>query len=318
MLSGMPESAGAPHHDRGMVMSGVSGHDGRVSGSPHSPAQSRRPVPPDWRLVRLGKAGGLLEYEQIVLDGLFKDAETGSGKTSVLLSRSGGAYAVLRRARDAMYREMTARGWYTARPDRVRRTWGLISVTVLCASLAAEIPAVLLTGLGLVSLPLILAALTLAALIPKMPERTAAGNHLARQARGFRSYLKTLAMQQACPAGQPGLLYDYIPYAIAFGCASQWDEMGAALTEDAGPAWYRGHGDPFALTAFATTASSGSGAGGGGFGGGGFGGTLIWNQQHLLHALREFERFYNGHRRPAGTPPPTPPIPGGRGTGRSS
>jgi putative transposase len=24
--------------------------------------------------------------------------------------------------------------------------------------------------------------------------------------------------------------------------------------------------------------------------------TLIWNQRHLLHALREFEPFYNGHR----------------------
>jgi hypothetical protein len=24
--------------------------------------------------------------------------------------------------------------------------------------------------------------------------------------------------------------------------------------------------------------------------------TLIWNQWHLLHTLREFEQFYNGHR----------------------
>ena len=24
--------------------------------------------------------------------------------------------------------------------------------------------------------------------------------------------------------------------------------------------------------------------------------TLIWNQRHLLHALREFEQFYNFHR----------------------
>ncbi len=24
--------------------------------------------------------------------------------------------------------------------------------------------------------------------------------------------------------------------------------------------------------------------------------TLIWNQRHLLHALREFEDFYNRHR----------------------
>jgi hypothetical protein len=24
--------------------------------------------------------------------------------------------------------------------------------------------------------------------------------------------------------------------------------------------------------------------------------TLIWNPRHLLHTLREFEHFYNGHR----------------------
>ncbi|PRY40504.1 integrase core domain-containing protein [Umezawaea tangerina] len=24
--------------------------------------------------------------------------------------------------------------------------------------------------------------------------------------------------------------------------------------------------------------------------------TLIWNQRHLLHALREYEQFYNTHR----------------------
>jgi hypothetical protein len=24
--------------------------------------------------------------------------------------------------------------------------------------------------------------------------------------------------------------------------------------------------------------------------------TLIWNERHLLHALHEFEQFYNGHR----------------------
>ena len=43
--------------------------------------------------------------------------------------------------------------------------------------------------------------------------------------------------------------------------------------------------------------------------------TLIWNQQHLLHALREFEHFYNGQRPHQGIansrplralPPPVP------------
>ena len=238
-----------------------------------APEEKWRTVSSDWWLVRLGKAGGLLQYEQIVLDGLFKDAGKGSGETSVLLSTSGGAYAVLREARDAMYREMTARGWYTARPDWVRRDWGIISVAVLCASLAAEIAAVIFTGLALVPLPLVLAALVLIALVPKVPARTEVGRDLARRARGFRSYLKTAAVQQACSAGQPDLLYDYMPYAIAFGCTRQWDTMSAALAEDAGPAWYEGHGGPSAATApfipamhhFATAVTGSTTAGGSGF-----------------------------------------------------
>jgi putative transposase len=46
--------------------------------------------------------------------------------------------------------------------------------------------------------------------------------------------------------------------------------------------------------------------------------TLIWNQAHLLHALREFEHFYNSHRphqgianaRPLQALPLTIPEPG--------
>jgi putative transposase len=40
--------------------------------------------------------------------------------------------------------------------------------------------------------------------------------------------------------------------------------------------------------------------------------TLIWNQRHLLHALREFERFYNGHRPHQGIANARPlyPLPG--------
>jgi transposase InsO family protein len=34
--------------------------------------------------------------------------------------------------------------------------------------------------------------------------------------------------------------------------------------------------------------------------------TLIWNQPHLLHALHEFECFYNGHRPHRGISNPRP------------
>jgi putative transposase len=39
--------------------------------------------------------------------------------------------------------------------------------------------------------------------------------------------------------------------------------------------------------------------------------TLIWNQRHLLHALREFEQLYNGHRphQGIGNARPSRPLP---------
>ena len=39
--------------------------------------------------------------------------------------------------------------------------------------------------------------------------------------------------------------------------------------------------------------------------------TLIWNQTHLLHALREFEQFYNSHRphQAIGNASPLRPLP---------
>ncbi|MER7792924.1 integrase core domain-containing protein [Streptomyces sp. NPDC097640] len=37
--------------------------------------------------------------------------------------------------------------------------------------------------------------------------------------------------------------------------------------------------------------------------------TMIWNQRHLLHALREFEQFYNGHRPHQGIANARPPEP---------
>jgi putative transposase len=42
--------------------------------------------------------------------------------------------------------------------------------------------------------------------------------------------------------------------------------------------------------------------------------TLIWNQRHLLHALREYERFYNRHRPHQGiaNAPPLKGLPPGR------
>jgi len=207
---------------------------------------------PDWRLVRLKKSGGLLKYEQILLDGLFEGAATRSGAAATRLSELAPAFARrLKHAQDALYADAAERGWFTARPDRVRRTWLAIGAVMFAAGLVAVIVAAAGTHhLGLVPVPVALAGGVLIAGARWMPVRTAEGTALARRVAGFRNFLRTTTATQAQPAGQPDTLYDYLPYAIIFGCTQQWAALTAAQagTERA-PSWYRSSG-PFSPDTF--------------------------------------------------------------------
>jgi uncharacterized membrane protein YgcG len=253
--------------------------------------------PKDWRLVRLNKTGGLLDYEQILLDGLFQDATTGSGGPSTRLSELGPGFAGrLRRAQDALYTDVAGRGWFTVRPDRVRRRWLLIGGALFATGTAAVAAAAAFSQLALIPVPVALAGLVLIGCARWMPVRTAKGTDLARRLFGFRSYLTTTVAGPARPAGQADLLDDYLPYAIVFGCTKQWAEVSAAVTgADRVPSWYRSSGPyvpgslsslsrsfyyfspvyQFASTTsnwIATHSASSGGSGSSGFSGGGFSG----------------------------------------------
>jgi uncharacterized membrane protein YgcG len=253
---------------------------------------------PDWRLVRLGKTGGLLDYEQILLDGLFEGAAAGSGAASTRLSELGPAFAGrLKQAQDALYTDVARQGWFTARPDRVRRKWLAIGSVTFAAGVAAVIVAAAGTHhLGLVPIPAALAGLVLIGGARWMPARTAKGTALARRVAGFRRFIETARASRAQPAGQPEMLYDYLPYTIAFGCTRQWADVTAALTGPARPpSWYLSS-QPFSPASLsslprsayyfstihhfavntnnwmASHASSSGGSGFSGFSGGGFSG----------------------------------------------
>jgi uncharacterized membrane protein YgcG len=251
----------------------------------------------DWWLVRLNKTGGLLDYEQILLDGLFKDATTDSGAASTRLSELGPAFAGrLRRAQDALYTDVARRGWFTARPDRVRRRWLIIGGALFATGAAAIAAAAAYSHLGLIPVPVALAGLVLIGCARWMPVRTATGTGLARKLLGFRRYLTTTAAGQAYPGGQVDLLDAYLPYAIVFGCTKEWADATAAVAgADRAPSWYRSSGPyrPGSLSSlprsayyfspmhqFATTtnnwiathSASTGGSGSSGFSGGGFSG----------------------------------------------
>ena len=250
--------------------------------------------PRDWRLVRLGKTGGLLDYEQILLDGLFASATADSDARTVRLSELGSEFASqLKRAQDALYTDVTKRGWFTTRPDQARRKWLTIGSAMFVAGVAAVIAAAAKTHLGLVPIPLALAGLVVIGGARQMPVRTAAGTAMALRVKGFRRFIKTAAAAPAHPAWQPDTLYDYLPYAIAFGCTKEWADLTGSLARTAqAPSWYEPSA-PFtpgrlaslpqsshyfsSLHYFATSANNwvattGSGSGGSAFSGGGFAG----------------------------------------------
>ncbi|HEY5989176.1 MAG TPA: DUF2207 domain-containing protein [Streptosporangiaceae bacterium] len=251
----------------------------------------------DWRVVRLDKTGGLLDYEQILLDGLFEGATTGIGAPATLLSELSPAFAgTLILAQNALYTDVTKRGWFTARPDRVRRIWLIVGCALFITGAVATVVAAANSHLGLIPIPLALAGLVLIGCARWMPVRTAKGTELARRLLGFRRYLTTAAAGQTHPAGQVDLLDDHLPYAIVFGCTKQWADVTGSLA-DAGPApsWYRSSGPyrpgslsslaqsghyfspmhQFATTAnnwIATHSAASGGSGSSGFSGGGFSG----------------------------------------------
>jgi uncharacterized membrane protein YgcG len=250
----------------------------RIEEVPESPS-------PDWWLVPLDKAGGLLDYEQILLDGLFMGPAAAYRKTSTQLSDLGPDFAgQLKRAQDALYADVAERGWFTARPDRVRRRWLTAGVALFAVGAAALAAAVARSHLGLIPVPVALAGLVLIGCARWMPARTARGTDLARRLAGFRRYITTAAAGPPGPAQRYDVLYDYLPYAIAFGCTREWAEVTASLEEvDRPPSWYRSSRPSHHFWSFATAASSGvassasasgtSGfSGGGGYSGGGGGG----------------------------------------------
>ena len=264
----------------------------RIEEVPESPSR-------DWLLVRLDKANGLLDYEQILLDGLFEGPAAAYRKTSTQLSELGPEFAgSLKQAQDALYADVAKRGWFTGRPDRVRRRWFIIGCALFATGAAATVAAAAFTHLGLVPIPVALAGLVLIGCARWMPVRTAKGTNMARRLRGFRRYLTTGAAGQTRPAGQIELLDDYLPYAIVFGCTKQWADVTAALADaDRAPSWYQA-GKPFSpgtlsslsrsgyyfssmhhfatntstWIASASQAASSGGSGSSGFSGGGFSG----------------------------------------------
>jgi hypothetical protein len=244
---------------------------------------------PDWRLVRLKEdRDGLLDYERMLLDGLFEDGDVDRAVTLSSLKRKFAAR--LWHVQEALYDDMVKEGWFVGRPDRIRSRWRVLGLGVLAAGILVTWIVAAKSHLGLLPVPVLLAGLLLLWGSHLMPRRTAKGTGLVRRVFGFRRYIETAEAQEARFQERENIFSKYLPYAIVFGCTEKWARAFGGLDEQkpapSVAAWYVGtqafsvgqfgsaieHFSTVTAGTVASAAAGSSGFGGGGVGGGGGGG----------------------------------------------
>ena len=142
---------------------------------------------PDWRLRRVRSADdSLLPYERRLLDGLFEDGD------DVLLSELKTKFVErLHNVQDALYADMVDRGWYLARPDRIRARWTGIGLALLILGGVLEYATIRWTKAALVPVPLLVFGLLVVISANDMPRRAPRGTGLVRRIAGFRTVIAT-------------------------------------------------------------------------------------------------------------------------------
>jgi hypothetical protein len=226
----------------------------------------------------------LMQYEKTLYDGLF------AGRDTVALSDLKGTFGpTLKLAESQIYTDSLLRGLFTSNPTQARAAWGCMGFALVLVGFAATVGLGIAFGWGLVGLAVVISGIALTATFPFMPQRTAAGRDLLQHTLGFRLYMTTAEKYRQQFAEKAQIFTQLLPYAIVFGCVTQWAKAFEGIdTAAANSGWYVGNA-PFQAAQLASSLesmnanissaityvppSSGSSSGfSGGFSGGGGGG----------------------------------------------
>jgi len=239
----------------------------------------------DWTLKwKEAEVTSLLPFEKTLLDGLF------AGRQQVKLSELKGTFApTLRLAEGQIYSDAMSRKLFTSRPDRARAGWGCLGIGLILLGCTLAFLLGVAFGWGLIGAAVISVGMVLTVTFRSMSQRTAAGHELLQHTLGFRLYMTTAEKYRQQFAEKAQIFTELLPYAIVFGCVTQWAKAFEGIDTSASSGWYAGTG-PFQAALLASSlesmnssissaisytppsSGSSSGFGGGGFSGGGGGG----------------------------------------------
>lgn len=246
----------------------------------------------DYTLRRLEPPAGAAElapHERLLFDGIFG----GRSDLVELSDLKEEFYTEIPGIKTSVFDRLLGRGFYHARPDRVRARWmvGAIGVGALIAIGGGAMSA----GFLMTPTPFVAAGILVAAILfcfsLIMPARSEAGTRALEHVLGFDEFLRRVESEhlKRVIIGHPELFDRYLPFAMAFGVERKWARAFEGIYTQP-PTWFVGpsmthfnvSGFSANLAHLSSTAgstltssprsSSGSGFGGGGSSGGGGGG----------------------------------------------
>ncbi|MFQ5493364.1 MAG: DUF2207 domain-containing protein [Candidatus Dojkabacteria bacterium] len=239
----------------------------------------------DYELIKLKDFSELTPTEQKILSGMFGSSERVT--TSDLTNKF---YKKLPGIKEAIYSEMLSRGYFSKRPDKVRRSYRTRGVIMIVIGVLLFFPNFLLPVFITFPFSLIIGGIVLTVAATYMPAKTKKGSKVLDEILGFRMYMYT-AERFRVQDLTPETFEKYLAYAMVFGIEKEWGERFKDIYKEP-PDWFEGSSFDSrtwstihlinALSNFNTVtsrsfvsspSSSGSGWSGGGWsGGGGFSG----------------------------------------------
>lgn len=196
---------------------------------------------PDWRLMRTDEPhADLRPFEAALLDHLF--AQRAAVTLSDLTSTSAEAMGAVQ---DALYQDVTARGWFRGNPAEARASWGARAALLLLGGVVLTVLLALWTSWALVGLAVVVVGVVMAVTTGAAPARTAGGTAVLAQAEAFRRHLETVDPQQVRVERGDDVVGSYLPFAVAFGLTERWGEAIDRPVAQGHPAprptWYVGY-----------------------------------------------------------------------------
>ncbi|GBE01524.1 hypothetical protein BMS3Bbin06_00326 [bacterium BMS3Bbin06] len=203
-------------------------------------------------------------------------------------------YRKLDGLRNTVFDNLISRGYFNTRPDRVRKVYLSVGISVaVLGGFAGIFPGDLLSLSPLKSIAaFVVTGGIIAAFSRIMPAKTVKGAKIYQACRGFEEFLTRAAKDRLERMADKKLFEKYLPYAIALDVSDRWAKAFEGIYQEP-PGWYvtpRGYVtfdtvsfnrsletslSSMGQAMFTAPRSSGAGSGGfsgGGSSGGGFGG----------------------------------------------